>query len=307
MKAIVNLTRDGVEWIAQRPLARSLAGVLVFCVVIVSFGVRAAATAEQVFESAQSVSPQHMAASFVLILFCFVWAALTWWASLWLLGGRLAVGAAMQIYFLSLLPRYIPGLIWGYVGRTYLCEQRRVVRSVAVLSSAVEIALFVGSGLSVGLARWMAPPASLYVMFLAQMALAAGLTLLTPEASRSDSLGFARMILAWWVLVAAYFLFWILYGLSIGILAQAASPTLTAQQVTYVIATFAISWLIGFAAVFVPGGLGVREAGVILALEPLTGSLMAVYIAVLSRALNLAADASLFAIALWRKSLVITR
>jgi hypothetical protein len=303
MKAIAHHARD---WIAQRPLARSLTGVLVFCVVITGFGVRAAATAEQVLASAQAVSPQHIAASFVLIVVCFVWAALAWWASLWLLGGRLAAGAALQIYFLSLLPRYLPGLIWGYVGRTYLCEQRGVVRSVAVLSSAVEIALFVLSGLSIGLVRWLAPPASLCLICLALMALAAGLTLLTPPASRSDSLGFARMILAWCVLGAAYFLFWILYGLSISILAQAASPTLTAQQIAYVIAAFAMSWLVGFAAVFVPGGLGVREAGIILALEPLTGSLMAIYIAALSRALNLAADASLFIVALWRKSLVIT-
>lgn len=301
MRTIVERSRRWVKVLAQRPLVRSLAGVGVFCVVIVSFGVRAAATTEQLLASTQSFSPGHVVASFALILFCFVWAALTWWTSLWLLGGRLEAGAAMQIYFLSLLPRYIPGLIWGYVGRTYLCEQRGVARSVATLSSAVEIALFVGSGLSIGLMRWIATPASLYLMLLAQIVLAAGLVLITPKASCPDLMSLARWILAWYLLVVAYYVFWVLYGISIVVLVQAITPALNGAQIVYVIAAFAVSWLVGFAAVFVPGGLGVREAGIILALEPITGSLMAVFIAVLSRLLNLAADALLFLAALWQR------
>jgi len=242
-----------------------------------------------------------------LVLLCFIWAALTWWLSLRLLGGGLAVGAALQIYFRSLLPRYVPGLIWGYVGRTYLCEQRGVARSVAVLSSVVEIALFVGSGLSIGLMRWVAPPTSLYLLILSPGALAVGLTVVTPKAHPFGWMGLARIFLSWYSLVLAYYLFWILYGISIVALVQAIIPALNGAQAVYIISAFAISWLVGFAAVFVPGGLGVREAGIILALEPITGSLTAVFIAVLARCLNLTADALLFLTAMWRRSVVITR
>ena len=307
MRTVVERSRRWAKVLAQRPLVRSLAGVVVFCVVIVSFGVRAAATTEQLLASTQSFSPGHVVASFALILFCFVWAALTWWTSLWLLGGRLEAGAAMQIYFLSLLPRYIPGLIWGYVGRTYLCEQRGVARSVAVLSSVVEIALFVGSGLSIGLMHWVAPPTLLYLMILPPGALAVGLTVITPKAHPFGWMDLARIFLSWYLLVLTYYLFWILYGISLVVLVQAITPALNGAQVVYVISAFAISWLVGFAAVFVPGGLGVREAGIILALEPLTGSLTAVFIAVLARCLNLTTDAFLFLAAMWRRSVVITR
>jgi uncharacterized membrane protein YbhN (UPF0104 family) len=88
------------------------------------------------------------------------------------------------------------------------------------------------------------------------------------------------------------------------ILVGATLPTLSAEQIVTITSGFSLAWLAGFVAVFVPGGLGIREAGMVLVLEPIIGSASAILIAILARVINLAVDALLFMFALiWKKNL----
>lgn len=284
----------------RRSRWKAIAGIVVFLIVVLSFVARATFTAEQLMAHWRPPDLGSIVSSAILVLVCFVWAALFWCVAVHLLGGRLKLGRALRVYFLSALPRYVPGMIWGYVGRTYLCEKEGVARAVAILSMFAEVCLFVGTGLSVASFHWLSPVTAFSMTVVAVVVTVALLTLvaLISRKGRYRLKQIGLTVLAWSLMALVYLAFWVLYGFSIVLLVQPIVSVNGLVQHLHILSGFALAWLAGFAAVFVPGGLGVREAGMALALEPIVGSLAAIYVAVLSRFLNLAADALLFFVAL---------
>ena len=284
----------------RRSRLRAIAGIVVFLIVVIAFIVRAKFTTEQLVTHWQPTDLASIVSSAAIVLFCFVWSAFFWYVSVRLLGGQLKLGRALQVYFLSSLPRYVPGMIWGYVGRAYLCEKEGMTRAAAILSTFAEICLFVGTGLSVALFHWLSPVMAARVAIVDVFLIAAILTPLT-LASTKGRYGLKRtslIALSWSLIALVYLAFWVIYGFSIILLVQPIVSVSGFVQQFHIISGFALAWLVGFAAVFVPGGLGIREAGMALMLEPIVGSLAAVYVAVLSRFLNLTVDALLFLVAL---------
>jgi hypothetical protein len=77
---------------------------------------------------------------------------------------------------------------------------------------------------------------------------------------------------------------WIAYGLSFWLLAHGLLPDVQAPLVTTV-GIFVLGYILGTLAVFVPGGLGVRELVLISLLTPVLGSGGAVALSVGSRVL----------------------
>ena len=74
---------------------------------------------------------------------------------------------------------------------------------------------------------------------------------------------------AWLLLLVLYVLFWTVHGLTILTALQAVG---TAATLTLPAATFAFcaSWMVGFAAILVPAGLGVRELTLSTLLQRMT-------------------------------------
>ena len=288
---------------ARRSRLKTIAGIVVFLIVVISFVARAKFTTDQLVANWRPVDLVSTVSSFAIVLACFVWSAFFWYVSVHLLGGRLKLGRALRIYFLSSLPRYVPGMIWGYVGRAYLCEQEGVARAVAVLSTFAEVCLFVGTGVCVALFHWLNPEIAIPITIVTVLLIVAILTPVTLAStkSRHELKRTGTIIVSWSLMALGYLAFWVIYGSSIVLLVQPIVLVSDLVQNVRIISGFALAWLVGFAAVFVPGGLGIREAGMAFVLEPMVGSLAAVYIAVLSRFLNLAADALLFFVALFRR------
>ena len=83
-------------------------------------------------------------------------------------------------------------------------------------------------------------------------------------------------------LIFNYSFIWILYGLSGVALVCCLSP-LSFSESVYVASAFILSWLVGFLSVITPGGLGVREAILVLSLQNMIGSANAVVLALLAR------------------------
>ena len=287
----------------RRARWKAVLGPIVLIVVVGFFVLRARAAAEELVFHWQPLNWGNLVVSLLIVLASCFLVALLWWYILRLLGGQPTPRQALHAYFLSSLPRYIPGWVWGYAGRTYLIEQVGVRRKVAVLGSAMEMGLFAGTGLVIGVFYWLKGTGAIIAATFIFGLVVVGVSALPLSMDRRYRPGL-KSIFESIVIVFLYIGFWIVYGLSVVILVGATLPTLSAEQIVTITSGFSLAWLAGFVAVFVPGGLGIREAGMVLVLEPIIGSASAILIAILARVINLAVDALLFMFALiWKKNL----
>ena len=85
------------------------------------------------------------------------------------------------------------------------------------------------------------------------------------------------------LLLGVYFAAWALYGLS-GVVLINVLEIQTSLSGPVIASAFVVSWLIGFLSIFTPGGLGVREAALVLLLQPSIAAPQALALAVLARA-----------------------
>jgi uncharacterized membrane protein YbhN (UPF0104 family) len=216
-------------------------------------------------------------------------AGLGWaWASL-LLANALQIGAwrylmgglgvvltwrqVFEGYSISLLPRYIPGSVWGYISRAeWLKQEHRVPYSLTNLGTLLEILLIlisvvlvVGIFLLAELAapyRWLALLLLIVLPFVTWRSFywflaSAFVKRWLPKIAASQPAERLSWPL-WTAILALHLAAWFLYGESLHQLVRAFGLTPPAGLVGYTF-IFAASWLVGFLVLFVPSGLGVRE------------------------------------------------
>ncbi len=82
--------------------------------------------------------------------------------------------------------------------------------------------------------------------------------------------------------IALYFTLWTLYGMSGFFLVKAMFPN-TDINIPYAMSAFPSAWLLGFLTVIAPGGIGVREAALVLALRLFMPADQALSVAITSR------------------------
>jgi len=87
-----------------------------------------------------------------------------------------------------------------------------------------------------------------------------------------------------WLAAASTIASWLLYGLAFALFAHGVSPRATGNASSY-IAVYTGSYLAGYLALFAPGGVGVREAVLVLAMPrfELASAADAAVIAITSR------------------------
>lgn len=223
-----------------------------------------------------------------------LWAtSLRWW------GARLAPFAALRVFFLANLARYIPGAIWQFTGLAALALEQGLAPAAAAGAMLMLQVLLLASGLllALGLAPAFVtplatalPPAAtallagagfgaLMVVFPVLLPILKGrierVTGRPVPLPHPSALGFAAYLvgsaLAWAVQGIA---FWLFARSLLGV----EAPGLLPSGGAYVASNVA-----GVIAVFAPGGLVVREAALVAALGPLIGAPYAFLLAVGSR------------------------
>lgn len=198
-------------------------------------------------------------------------------------GDQLGFVDAARIWSISNLGRYVPGKLWS-IGAMGLLAQRAGVSPVAAAGSAVVgLVVNLAAGFVVlcvagtDVVRALVPGVGRAAVVLPALGLA-GLVatpLLLPPLTRiAARLGKrdlppvrvpARTLV---IVVAANVASWIGYGVGFRWLARALVPTTAGDWFGYV-AVFAGSYLAGYLALVVPGGLGVREAFMVAGLRAL--------------------------------------
>jgi hypothetical protein len=214
------------------------------------------------------------------------------------MGERLAFGPAARIWFLASLGKYVPGKIWAVAGAAVLAQRAGVDPSVAVAAALVLQALALASGAAaVALtAREAFQAVGPGVVPLAGVVIAisiAGIAALTsqPLLDRVNrllpsSLPRLRAVRPGVLALAftANFLAWSAYGVALLLLARGLLPGIS-LSLAQAIGVFTCSYLVGFIALFAPGGLGPRESVFLLMLAGDIGLKPAAGLALASRLL----------------------
>lgn len=196
----------------------------------------------------------------------------TWRATVRSWGERIGVGDAARIWFVSNLGRYIPGKVWQ-IGAMGVLAQRVGVSPVAAVGSALVVSLvhvLVGFAVVALTGRALLvtalPEGPWLVLTLVAMAAAVlgapwllpPLVRLASRVTRRDLQVPALPPVAIWVAASGSFVAWLLFGIAFRLLAAALLGDTSGDATTYV-AVFTLSYLLGFLALFAPGGIGVRE------------------------------------------------
>lgn len=213
-------------------------------------------------------------------------------------GQRIGFATAARTWSLANLGRYLPGKVWSVAGLVLLARRAGVNAAPAAASAFVAQAVTLGAGAAVAAA---VTPHATSPWRLASAAVAALGTVAAlswpPTARRLGRLAGATTPLAPLPALAALTsaalaaIAWLGYGaafwlLARGLVSGVGLPLTTATGI------FAVGYMLGWLALFAPGGVGVREVVLIGLLAPSLGGGGAVALTVASRLLLTALEAA---------------
>ena len=248
---------------------------VVFVVAVLWFGGSLLAeqwTAVSALRATLGPSWTRVASSCLVVLASYAVLIATWRATVQAWGERIGVADATRIWFVSNLGRYVPGKVWQ-IGAMGLMAQRVGVSPVAAVGSALVVSLvhvLVGFAVVATTGRELllhvAPGGALLPVTIATMVLGVALApWLLPPLLRVASRVTGRAVTlpalpprTIWIAAVGSAIAWLLVGVAFHELASALLGGTTGDVATY-IAVFTLSYLLGFLALFAPGGIGVRE------------------------------------------------
>ncbi|HEY2165010.1 MAG TPA: hypothetical protein VGH04_13515 [Gemmatimonadaceae bacterium] len=196
---------------------------------------------------------------------------------------KLAFWPAARIMSISRLGVYVPGRLWQIVMMTKMAQNAKVNPVAAAGSSVLNTVVNIAMGFLVALvAGWRSfgrlsngrtgvGVALVILAVAAILLLPFALPIMLRLARRVTGRDLADVTLphrAVYVAVAANIVAWLLYGAAFQLFVRGMTGSAPGSYADYVTA-FAWPYLVGYLAVVVPGGLGVRELALAVALDAL--------------------------------------
>ena len=249
--------------------------------------------------SLASIGVPTVAAAMVGVLIAMVASMQAWRLMLAALGSPLPIRVAARIVFVGQLGKYLPGSVWPMLAQMELGNAYHVPRHHSASASLLTTLVSLLSGLLTALATlpfaahstpylWalLAVPALLCCLHPRVLNALLGRLFQLTRRSPLDRPLTARAVAGAFAWSAGA---WICYGLQIWLLTtRLGAPRGAAALVA--LGGFAFAWCVGFLAVFAPAGAGIREVLLVALLGPLVGAGAATAVALVSRALTIAAD-----------------
>jgi len=244
--------------------------------------------------------PLPFTMSLVLVLAVYLYLVGLWAGLAQQLGaGHLPFGAAVRVFFIANLGKYIPGKVWQVAGLGYLAAREGLVPGRALVAAVLNQAFSLCAGVAVGslyLAVRPTAPRGAWAVTLGAVAVAVGL--LGSRRVHTRILGLlARrgLIDSGWTLSSPprfavrwfglHVVAWVGYGLAFSLLWAAFRPLPAGPQFLMVASAFPTAYVLGFLAFFAPAGVGVREGALAALTAPLLGAADATALAVIARVL----------------------
>lgn len=243
---------------------------------------------------AWDLSPPLALAGMAIVWVAFALLAEAWRRMVEAWGFALSWRDGAGIWLLSSMAKYVPGKVWALAGMAAMAERRGIPAWCAAGSAVVLQLVSIGSGALVvaasGLAAGGGIPGPLALVGVAAGLLVIILLALWPPLARravaavapaadlshvprAGTVGFGAM---------ANGLAWVGYGLAFWLFSRACLPQ---APIGLLEATgaYTASYVAGVLAPFAPGGLGVREGVLVLALQGQVGLTTALALAAVAR------------------------
>jgi glycosyltransferase 2 family protein len=222
------------------------------------------------------------------------------------------------IIFYSQFAKYLPGGIWGYVGRVYLYKKEGMNTLDATKSVLLETFMVLLSGIFVSLASlpyfnsYDLPdlinnkyllPAGIFIfiilsIFLHPKVLNVFIKII-PDKFKKPDLDFNYNYFSILKPLLYLVIFWLGIGISFWLLIK-SFINIEPSLLPMLTGMFVISWIIGILVFFMPGGFGIREISIVLLLSICLPPYFSAFIAVISRIWWIAGETICFFISyLW--------
>lgn len=253
----------------------------------------------EVSDQATDLDPWRLALALVAGLVGVGVSSGIWHAMLTGIGERLPLRASLRIFFVGQVGKYLPGAVWPAVTQAALARDHGVAPRATVTAVTLFLWVHIVTGAAIGVgvlslagrlpgAALLALPVlvALLVPGVLNWALQRLLRLARRDPLRRLPDGGHLLQACGWAL-----LMWTCYGLHLHVLTAAVGDPVGQLPATGV---FALGWVIGFALLIAPAGVGPREAAIV-ALLPL-GAGAALLVALVSRLVLTIADAAWAAI-----------
>jgi glycosyltransferase 2 family protein len=227
--------------------------------------------------------------------------ALSWQALMVEFGERLPWPAALRVFYVGQLGKYLPGGVWPVLAQMELGHAAGARRRGVGAAALVVLGVNVTTGMLVAVA--CLPFTSSHALHRSAWVLAllpVGIVLLHPRVLRALINVVLRLLrqeeiaqpLRWrGVLLATSWslVMWFWYGVHLAVLAH---PLAEPGHHLLLLSTgaYALAWVVGFLVVIAPAGVGAREAMLVVALSPVMPASAATAVALLSRFVMTAAD-----------------
>lgn len=249
-------------------------------------------------------NPWYLIAAFFANLTLYPLWVLIWYIILRVFGQQISYPRSFSIAIIANFAKYIPGLVWQYLGRVELAKRVGLPRPITITSLVYEVFAYIIAGLIWAIlyfgagAIWVA----LAALLLAILLLPRVVDLLRKRVSRLSSI--PRVTLPWNSLVIVIFVTMLEFfssGLALWlILLSLGQPGLNPFQLTSI---YAVSWMIGYLTLIAPGGLGVADASLAGLLSPFIGIGLGSLVAVIIRLITFGNEVvlGLLTLKLWRK------
>lgn len=259
-------------------LLRALRAALVV-MVIVAVGVALTRQWSGLRESLRELSVGWTVFAVAAVMAALFSSMLSWRFLLADLGSPLPIAASVRIFFLGQLGKYVPGAVWPVVTQMELGRDYNVERKQSATAGALTIAVVLVAGAVVAtvLLPFLAPGV-VRGFWYALLVVPVGITVVHPRVFTAFINRALRLVrrqpldrpLSWRGLGRA-FVTAVGAWLFLGVQAFAISRDLGAggaRLLPLAIAGFALAWSTGFIFVFVPAGVGIREAVLYAVLAP---------------------------------------
>ncbi len=247
-------------------------------------------------ERLQSIRPEWgwIAIATLIVLATYILLIETWRRIVLSTGQQLAFSDAARIWFVSNLGKYVPGKIWSIAAMTMMARESNVSPAAAAGSSVLIQLVTIAAGIGVVLvtgAQTVDQPALALFIAIVILAVLGSLPALLPRLGRiAASLTGKDIMLpripasVVWMCIASSVISWVAYGVSFQLFVRGTLGNAAGATSSY-IAVYAASYIIGFLALFAPGGAVVRESAIVTGMLRfgLSGQADALAIAVLSR------------------------
>jgi hypothetical protein len=247
-------------------------------------------------------------ASGALVIATYLLLIEAWRATLRVWSESLPFSAAARIWFVSNLGKYVPGKVWQIAAMGALAQKRGVSATAAIGSSLLVNLVSVLAGFAViaataagrvgavvgaqmtGGAERSAQFIVIGIVVVGAVALALAPVAVPRLAALAGRMTGRPLAIprvppkAVWVAAASTVASWLAYGIAFFLFAHGITPRATGNALSY-IAVYTGSYLAGYLALFAPGGVGIREAAIVIAMPKfgLASAADAAVIAITSR------------------------